>query len=72
MTDLSRRDFFTRGLPARAAALFGTAVAAAPRAAAAAEARPATGDVSARDLRKMSRAEVRQALRRIRAKRRTR
>ena len=68
MTDLSRRDFFTRGLPGGLAALLG---AAAPGAASAA-APPATGDVSARDLRKMSGTEVKQALRRIRAKRRTR
>jgi len=71
MTDLSRRAFFTRGLPGGLAALLGTGAAAAPGAASAA-ALPATGDVSARDLRKMSRTEVRQALRRIRAKRRTR
>lgn len=71
MTDLSRRDFFTRGLPGRVAALLGTGAAAAPGAASAA-APPETGDVSARDLRKMSGTEVRQALRRIRAKRRTR
>jgi hypothetical protein len=70
MTDLSRRDFFTRGLPGGLAALLGTG-AAAPGAASAA-APPATGDVSARDLRKMSGTEVKQALRRIRAKRRTR
>jgi hypothetical protein len=69
MTDLSRRDFFTRGVPGRVALLLGTGAAAAPGAAAAAPAQPATGDVSARDLRKMSRAEVRQALGRIRAKR---
>jgi len=71
MTDLCRRDFFTRGLPGRVAALLGTGAAAAPGAASAAAA-PATADVSARDLRKMSGTEVRQALRRIRAKRRTR
>jgi hypothetical protein len=72
MTDLSRRDFFTRGLPGRLAALLGTGAAAAPGAASAAAAPAATGDVSARDLRKMSRTEVGQALRRIRAKRRAR
>ena len=72
MTDLSRRDFFTRGLPGRVAALLGTGAAAAPGAASAAAEPAATGDVSARDLRKMSRTEVRQALRRIRAKRRAR
>lgn len=71
MTDFSRRDFFTRGLPGGLAALLGTGAAAAPGAASAA-APPATGDVSARDLRKMSGTEVKQALRRIRAKRRTR
>ena len=72
MTDLSRRAFFTRGVPGRAAALLGTGAAVAPGAAAVAAARPATRDVSVRDLRKMSRAEVRQALGRIRAKRRAR
>jgi hypothetical protein len=72
MTDLSRRDFFTRGLAGRVAALLATGAAATPGTAAAAAARPATGEVSARDLRKMSRAEVRQALSRIRAKRGTR
>ena len=72
MTDLSRRAFFTQGLAGRVAALLATGAAAAPGPAAAAAARPATGEVSAQDLRKMSRAEVRQALSRIRAKRRTR
>ncbi|RPH83051.1 MAG: hypothetical protein EHM88_07875 [Candidatus Rokuibacteriota bacterium] len=72
MTDLCRRDFFTRGLPGRVAALLGTGAAAAPGAASAAAAPPATSDVSARDLRRMSGTEVKQALRRIRAKRRTR
>jgi hypothetical protein len=71
MIDLSRRDFFTRGLPGGLAALLGTGAAAAPAAASVAAA-PATADVSGRDLRKMSGTEVRQALRRIRAKRRTR
>jgi hypothetical protein len=71
MTDLSRRDFF-RGMPGRVAAVLGSAAAAAPGAAAEGAARPATGDISARDLRKMSRAEVRQALRRIRTPRRAR
>ena len=72
MTDLSRRDFFTRGLPGSVAALLGSGVAAAPVAAAEAAARPGAGDVSARDLRRMSRAEVREALRRIREQKRTR
>jgi hypothetical protein len=72
MTDLSRRDFFTRGLAGRVAALLTAGAAAAPGPAAAAAARPVTGEVSARDLRTMSRAEVRQALSRIRAKRGTR
>ena len=71
MTDLSRRDFF-RGLPGRVAAVLGSDAAAATGAAAEGAARPATGDISARDLRKMSRAEVRQALRRIRTQRRAR
>jgi len=70
MADLSRRDFFTRGLPGGVAALLGSGVAAAPAAAAAA--RPGAGDVSARDLRRSSRAEVREALRRIRARARAR
>jgi hypothetical protein len=72
MADLSRRDFFTRGVPGRVAALLGAGIAAAPGAAAGGTAKPGVGDVSARDLRKMSRAEVREALRRIRAQRRTR
>jgi hypothetical protein len=71
MTDLSRRDFF-RGLPGRVAAVLGSGAAAAPGAAAEGAARPSTGDISARDLRKMSPAEVRQALRRIRTQRRAR
>jgi len=72
MTDLSRRDFF-RGLPGRVAAVLGSGAAAAPPGAAAeGAARPSTGDISARDLRKMSRAEVRQALRRLRTQRRAR
>ncbi len=67
---LTRRDFFTRGLPGRVAALLGSGVAAAPADAAGGVA-PASGDpVSARDLWRMSRDEVRQALRRI--QRRTR
>ena len=72
MADLSRRDFFTRGLPGSVAALLGSGVAAAPAAAAEAAPRYGAGDVSARDLRRMSRAEVREALRRIREQRRTR
>jgi hypothetical protein len=72
MTGLSRRDFFTRGLSGRLAALLGGGALAAPGATAEGAARPATGDISARDLRKMSRAEVWQALRRIRAARRAR
>jgi hypothetical protein len=71
MTDLSRRDFLTPRVPGRVAALLGTGAAVA-RPAATAAARPAPGEVSARDLRRMSRAEVRQALSRIRAKRGTR
>lgn len=72
MTRLTRRDFFTRGVPGSVAALLGSGAAAAPAAAAPAAQPSATGDVSARDLRKVSRAEVRQALGRIRAKRRAR
>jgi hypothetical protein len=64
----SRRDFLTRALPGRVAALLGSSLAAATGDAVAAQT-PA-GEVSARDLRKMSRAEVRDALRRIRARRR--
>jgi hypothetical protein len=69
---LSRRDFVTRGVPGRVAALLGSALAAAPADAdGGAAAPPAPGsEISARDLRKMSRDEVRQALRRIRAQRR--
>jgi len=72
MRALTRRDFFTGGMRGSVAALLGAGAAAAPGAAPAEAARPATGDVSARDLRKMSRTEVRQALDRIRAKRRAR
>lgn len=64
----SRRDFLTRGFPGRVAALLGSSVAAATGDAAAAQS-PA-GEVSARDLRKLNRDEVRQALRRIRAQKR--
>jgi len=64
---LSRRDFFTRGLPGRVAALLGSSFAGATADAAAATAQTPAGDVSARDLRKMNRDEVREALRRIRA-----
>jgi hypothetical protein len=71
MTNLSRREFSSAWL-GRVAALLGTGVVASPGVAAAAATRSAPGDVSARDLRKMSRAEVWQALRRIRAKRRAR
>jgi hypothetical protein len=55
------------------AVLLGGGVAAAPiEGTAEAVARPAAADVSARDLHRMSRAEVREALRRIRERRRTR
>jgi hypothetical protein len=72
MRQLTRRDFFTRGVRGSVAALVGAAAAAGPGSATAEAARPPSPDVSARDLRKMSRADVRQALRRIRAKRRAR
>jgi hypothetical protein len=72
MRQLTRRDFFTRGVRGSVAALLGAAAAAGPDPATAEAARPASADVSARDLRKMSRADVRRALRRIRAKRRGR
>jgi hypothetical protein len=63
----SRRDFLTRAFPRRVAALLGSSVAAATGAAAA---QTPADEASARDLRKMSRDEVRDALRRIRARRR--
>ena len=72
MRQLTRRDFFTRGVRGSVAALMAAAAAASPGSATAEAAQPASPDVSARDLRKMSRADVRQALRRIRAKRRAR
>lgn len=64
--ELGRREFMTRGMAARLAALLGGGVAAAPATVAA----RTTGadDGSARDLRRMSREDVRQALRRIRAR----
>jgi hypothetical protein len=73
MADLSRRAFFTRGLPGSVAVLLGGGIAApAPAAAAQRRTRPGPGDISARDLRRSSRAEVREALRRIRARARAR
>jgi hypothetical protein len=54
------------------AALVGAAAVAGPGSATAEAAQPPGTDVSARDLRKMSRADVRQALRRIRARKRAR
>jgi hypothetical protein len=72
MRQLTRRDFFTRGVRGSVAALVGAAAAAGPGSATAEAAPPPSTDVSARDLRKMSRADVRQALRRIRARRRAR
>jgi hypothetical protein len=71
MAAVTRRQFLTRAVPATAAALLATDGAAAPGAAAA-PASPAATDVSARDLRRMSRSEVQQALRRIAARRRAR
>jgi hypothetical protein len=72
MRQLTRRDFFTRGVRGSVAALVGAAAAAGAGSATAEAAQPASTGVSARDLRRMSRADVRQALRRIRAKRRAR
>jgi hypothetical protein len=72
MRQLTRRDFFTRGVRGSVAALVGAAAAAGPGSATVGAAQPSSTDVSARDLRKMSRADVRQALRRIRARRRAR
>jgi hypothetical protein len=70
MAGVSRRHFFTRATPAAVAALLATGNAAA--AAAGPPPPPATATVSARDLRRLSRGEVRQALRRIAARRRAR
>lgn len=70
--DLGRREFLTRGLLGRVAALVASGVAGAPVEAAAKAPPVAAGDVSTRDLRKMSRDEVRTALSRIRAQWRTR
>jgi hypothetical protein len=67
---LTRRDFFTRGLAGRVATLLGSGVAAAPGDAAGGTAPSSRDPVTARDLWRMSRDEVRQALRRI--QRRTR
>ena len=67
---LNRRDFLTRGLPGRVGVLLGASVAAATTGEAAGAPSTPAGDVSARNLRKMSRDEVRDALRRIRARRR--
>lgn len=73
MRQLTRRDFFARGARGSVAGLLGAVAAATGPGSARAEAgQPASTDVSARDLRKMSRADVRQALRRIRAKGRAR
>jgi hypothetical protein len=70
--DLSRRDFMTRGFAGRLAALLGGGVAAAPVTAVARGRGSDGGDCSARDLRRMSRDEVRDALSRIRARWRAR
>lgn len=72
MADLGRRAFFTRGLPGSVAVLLGGSVAAAPAAAAQGKVRPGPGEISARDLRRSSRAEVREVLRRVRARARAR
>ena len=67
--DLSRRDFMTRGLAGRLAALLGGGVAAAPVTAAASVPASDAGDCSARDLKRMSGDDVREALKRIRTRR---
>jgi hypothetical protein len=69
---LSRRDFLTKGLAGRVALLLGSG--AATPAGMAAEAAPPdlVPSVSSRDLRRMSREEVRAALARIRGRRRPR
>ena len=71
--DLSRRDFLTTRLPARAAGLLGGGAAATLAATTAETARsePA-GSFSTRDLTRMSRDDVGAALARIRAQRRGR
>jgi len=70
--DLSRRDFMTRGLAGRLAALFGGGVAAMPVTASASGRGSDAGDCSARDLRQMSREQLREALNRIRTRWRAR
>ena len=69
--DLTRRDFLTKRLPGRVAALLGGGATAASTAATA-DAAPAdpADSFSPRDLTRMSPAEVRAALARIRARRR--
>jgi hypothetical protein len=69
--DFGRRDFMTRGFARRLATLLGGGVAALPGTAAGGAGRD-RGDCSARDLRRMSRDEVRDALSRIRARWRAR
>jgi hypothetical protein len=69
--DLTRRDFLTKRLPGRVAALLGgdaTVVSAAPAADAAAS--DPAGSFSPRELIRMSRDDVRAALARIRTQRR--
>jgi hypothetical protein len=71
--DLSRRDFLTKRLPGRFAALLAGGVVSIPAAASAEAARPDPAvAVSPTDLSGMSRDEVRAALARIRARRRDR
>ena len=70
--DLSRRDFMTRGFAGRLAAVLGGGVAAVPVTAAARGPTRDGGDGSARDLRRLSREDVRGALSRIRARWRSR
>jgi hypothetical protein len=70
--DLGRREFLTRGLLGRVTALLAGGVAGGSVEAAADAPPMAAGVLSARDLRKMSRGEVRAALSRIRARWRAR
>jgi hypothetical protein len=69
--DVSRRDFLTRRFPGRVAALLGGGATVASATASAAAGPDGAGAFSARDLRRMSRDQVRAALARIRARRRS-
>jgi hypothetical protein len=67
--DLSRRDFLARGLGRRLAGLVGSGLVAVPVAAIGAVPRAPEAAISARDLTRMSRDEVRRTLDRVRARR---